>query len=92
VKQIDFIKVFTSEPEKVYTEKQWNDMENYYGARLAKEREQKDRAQQHVINLTESIKKKNDEIEKLNFFLEVSRFGLELAVLGLKDLNRQKNR
>lgn len=92
MKQIDFIKVFTSEPEKVYTEKQWNDMENYYGARLAKEREQKDRAQQHVINLTESIKKKNDEIEKLNFFLEVSRFGLELAVLGLKDLNRQKNR
>jgi predicted RNase H-like nuclease (RuvC/YqgF family) len=75
--KIDFIKTFPN--EKVYTEKEWNDMENYYMALLDKEREQKNRAQQHVINLTESIKKKRAEIEQLEYFITSLTLSLKLS-------------
>jgi hypothetical protein len=78
--------------EKTYTENQVKVMKEYHKKELEQAYQQKERAQHLVTSLTESMKKKNAEIEKLNFFLEVSRFGLEIAVLGLKDLNKQKNR
>lgn len=57
--------------KKTYTEQEWNDMENYYLKQLDKEREQKESANQLVKELTNKINKKNQEIERLDFFTNV---------------------
>lgn len=47
-------------------------MESYYLKEIQKEREAKERAQALVKSLITQLNKKNDEIEKLTFFLEVA--------------------
>lgn len=46
--------------------------DSYYLKELQKEREAKERAQALARSLATQMKKKNDEIEKLTFFLEVA--------------------
>lgn len=59
----DFLEM--DDEEKKYTEKQWNDLENYYLAKLDKERESKELMQGLLQQSTMTINRKNVEIEKL---------------------------
>jgi hypothetical protein len=65
-------------------------LENYYLARLAKEREEKERAQQMVHELTAQINNKNKEIEKLNFFLNCSNLALVASCQAIETLRENK--
>jgi hypothetical protein len=58
---------------KALTESDWKAREDYYLARLNKEKEEKERAQQLIRDLTEQLKLKNKEIGKLEFFLNALR-------------------
>jgi hypothetical protein len=75
--KIDFIKTFPQ--EKTYSEKQVNVMKEFHQRELAQANQQKARAQQLVIDLTESIKKKNAEIEHLEFFITSLTLSLKLS-------------
>lgn len=80
--------------EKTYTEKQWNDLENYYLGLLDREREQKERAQKLVKDLTDQINKKNDETERLNFFVNILSGALRFSIkeiTKLKELEKANN-
>ncbi len=61
------------EDVKVLSESDWKVREDYYLARLNKEKEEKERAQQLTRELTEQIRLKNKEITKLEFFLNALR-------------------
>jgi predicted enzyme involved in methoxymalonyl-ACP biosynthesis len=74
---IDLIKAFPK--EKTYTEKQVNVMKEFHHVELAQAYQQKARAQQLVIDLTESIKKKNAEIEHLEYFITSLTLSLKLS-------------
>lgn len=69
-----------------YSEKEWNDMENEYMAALDKEKQEKERAQEIVRELTAQINNKNKEIEKLNFFLECSSLALQVSCQAIETL------
>ncbi|MFE4523450.1 hypothetical protein ACFRCQ_15275 [Cytobacillus firmus] len=73
-----------------YSEKEWNDMENHYMAALDKERQEKERAQQMVHELTVQINNKNKEIEKLNFFVECSNLALRASCQAIETLKESK--
>lgn len=76
------------ENEKTFTEKEWNDMENHYMHEFDKEREQKERAQQLVQELTETIKKKNAEIERLDFCVNVLAGSLQAMTEAFHKLKK----
>lgn len=78
------------EEEKTYTEKQWNDLENYYLAKLDKGREQTAIFQGLARDLTDKVKDKNKEIEKLNFFLEATSTALVAACQSIEILKENK--
>lgn len=61
-------------------------LENYYLARIAKEREEKERAQEMVRELTNQINNKNKEIEKLTFFVECSNLALRASCQAIETL------
>ncbi|MFJ7756293.1 hypothetical protein ACQKGI_20125 [Peribacillus muralis] len=63
-----------------YSEKEWNDMENYYMGLLDQEREQKERLIQAVCSLTSSIKNNREVSQKLDSFL---------VTLNSRDLENQ---
>ncbi|PLR93223.1 hypothetical protein [Bacillus sp. T33-2] len=74
--QIQLIKVFSSadavdeqQEEKIYTESQWKATEKYYLARLNKEREEKERAQELARALQGQLANKIKELDKLDFFV-----------------------
>lgn len=69
-----------------YSEKEWNDMENEYMAALEKEKQEKERAQQMVRELTAQINNKNKEIEKLTFFLDCSSLALQVSCQAIETL------
>lgn len=56
---------------KSYSEKQFKEVENYYRAKLEKERELKNKAQDALIQMSKEVVKKNKEIEKLDFYVTV---------------------
>lgn len=76
--------------EQTYTEKEWNDMENYYLSLLDKEREKKKNCHKLIDGLTEQINQKNREIEKQNFFVEALSLSLELGCAEIKKLREQR--
>lgn len=55
--------------DKMYSEKEWNDMENHYLVLLDKEREKNDRLIQAVSSLTKSIVNNREVSQKLDSFL-----------------------
>ncbi|USK46320.1 hypothetical protein [Cytobacillus oceanisediminis] len=61
-------------------------LESYYLAKIVKEREEKERAQQMVRELTTQINKKNKEIEKLTFFLDCSSLALQVSCQAIETL------
>ncbi len=78
------------EGSRTFTEKEWNDMENEYMAALDKEKQEKERAQQMVRELTAQINNKNKEIEKLNFFLDCSNLALVASCQAIETLRENK--
>jgi hypothetical protein len=87
--------------KKVYTENQVKVFENYYIARLKLEREQKERAQALVKELTEKLKDKNnehikvmknkdEEIEKLNFFVTALTVALTATCEAIQRLKESE--
>ncbi|WP_428909440.1 hypothetical protein [Niallia sp. Krafla_26] len=78
----------------IYTEKEWNDMENYYLAEIDKEKEQTKRAYEIVSNLSYHLKKKHKEIEKLEYYLGALAKGLNVAGEAMREMRNssiQKN-
>lgn len=72
--------------EKTYTEKEWNDMENHYMSELDKETAAKERAVDLVTSLSKQMVRKNDEIEKLKFYLEASGLALEATIASIQKM------
>ncbi|MBT2735167.1 hypothetical protein [Bacillus sp. ISL-7] len=74
-------------------ETEWKFIEEYYLARLNKEKEQKELAHGLVKSLTATINKKNTEIETLNFCINTLASALKAsceAVHKLKELEKAK--
>jgi hypothetical protein len=83
------------EEEKTYNEKQVKVMKDFHKKELEQAYQQKERAQQLVIELTESMKKKNAEINSLEFCVNVlagSLSAMTEAFHKLKALEKFKNR
>ncbi|MDF1511079.1 hydrolytic enzyme [Bacillus phage vB_Bacillus_1020A] len=78
------------ENEKIYTEKEWNDLENHYLSLLDKESEKAKRAEDLVMELTKKIEPKNKEIEKLTFFVEMLSTALKASCKAIEALKEQK--
>lgn len=77
--------------DKVYSEKEWADLKNFYADKLIKENGERHRAQQLVRELTEQVKLKNKEITKLEFFLNALRQTLILfAFQNKKEMEYEK--
>lgn len=79
------------EEDKTYTEKQWNDMKTQYIEELDSEKSKTKYAYEIVQNLTIQLCKKNDEIRKLNFYLESLTKGLKVAGEALREMRNNKN-
>jgi hypothetical protein len=77
-------------PNKTYSEKEWNDMENLYMSLLEKERAAKDRAVDMVANLGKQMVKKNAEIEKLEFYVSALSIGLSASSEAIKVLREKE--
>ncbi|GIN60502.1 hypothetical protein J27TS8_04950 [Robertmurraya siralis] len=75
---------------KIYTEKQWKSTEKYYLKKLKNETEKTERAQEAVRNLTKQLVNKNQEIEKLTFFVEMLSTALEASCKAIEALKEQK--
>lgn len=74
-------------------ESEWETIEAYYIARLNKEKESKELAHRLVNSLTEQIKQKNTEIEKLNLCINTLAGALKVSCeefLKLKVLEKAK--
>lgn len=78
------------EEQKRYSEKDWNLVKNHFTASLDKEKQEKERAQQMVRDLTAQINNKNKEIEKLNFFLNCSNLALVASCQAIETLRENK--
>lgn len=59
-------------------------------SKLQKERQEKERAQELVRELTNQLNKNNKEIEKLNFFLECSKIALTASCKAIEALKEKK--
>jgi hypothetical protein len=77
--------------QETYTEKEVKAIEDVHIAKLNKEREQKERAQQLVRELTEQINLKDKKIIKLDFFMNAYMHTLNLATQKLKELRKAQN-
>jgi hypothetical protein len=77
-------------PNKTYTEKEWNDMENHYMSLLDKEVAAKDRAVDMVASLGKQMVKKNTEIEKLEFYVSALSIGLSASSEAIKVLREKE--
>jgi hypothetical protein len=72
--------------EEIYTEKQWNDMENYYMSELDKVRAAKERAQELVKGLTETLKHKNNQIDTLDSCVNVLAFIVKYSAEAIEKI------
>lgn len=72
--------------EKAYTEKQWNEREDYYIAQLDREREQKKRAQELVNGLTEKLNAKNKQIQVLDSCVNILALVAKQAAVTIEKL------
>lgn len=79
------------EEEKVYTEKEWNDLKEHHMEQLKKEREQTATFQVLAREMTEKVKEKNKEVEKLSFFLECSKIALRVSCEAIETLKAAKS-
>jgi hypothetical protein len=77
-------------PHKTYSEKEWNDMENHYMSLLDKEIAAKDRAVDMVASLGKQMVKKNEEIEKLEFYVSALSIGLSASSEAIKVLRNSE--
>lgn len=78
--------------KSVYTEEQVKAIENYHIARLKSERDQKDRAQALVKELTQKLNLKNNEIEKLNSLNELLLLVLEASARAIVESQALKSK
>lgn len=74
------------EEEKLYSEKEWNDLKEHHLVQLNKEREQTATFQVLAREMTEKVKEKNKEIEKLSFILECSKIALQASCGAIETL------
>jgi hypothetical protein len=77
-------------PNKTYSEKEWNDMENHYMSLLEKERAAKNRAIDMVASLGKQMVKKNAEIKKLEFYVSALSIGLSASSEAIKVLREKE--
>lgn len=73
------------------TQAQIEALDNLYQAKINKEREQKELAQQLVNELTNQLNKKNKKIETLTFFVDMLTSTLQIThkeITRLKDLEK----
>jgi transcriptional regulator NrdR family protein len=63
--------------------------EDYMIAKLNKERSEKEQAQKLVKSLTEQLKKKNEEIEHLDYFITSLTLSLKLSSDYVMKLRKQ---
>jgi hypothetical protein len=75
--------------EKSYSEKDWNEMENYYLAEIEKERNAKNRAIGLLAGVTQQLVKKNKEIENLNFYVSALTIGLTASSEAIQVLKEK---
>jgi hypothetical protein len=78
------------EYENLYSEKEWNDMENHYMSELDKVQAKYDRAIEMVSSLSIQIVKKNREIEKLDFFVSALTIGLSASSEAIQALREKE--
>lgn len=91
--KVPYESAIETEDEITYTQKEWNDMENHYMHELDKEQEQKERAQHLVTNLKAIMKRKNIEIEELEFDKFIYSSALKAAIEKIDQDNlNQKNK
>lgn len=91
----DCIECIDLPKQKTYSEKQVNVMKDFHKKELEQAYQQKERAQQLVTNLTESIKKRNAKIESLEYCVNVlagSLHAMTEAFHKLKALEKFQNR
>jgi hypothetical protein len=74
---------FLPSKEKTYTETTVKILEQYYSISLKREREQKERSQQLVAELTKQLNKKNNEIENLKIYVTLLTRSLEALSMGI---------
>lgn len=78
------------ENEKVYTEKEWNDLKDHHLAQLKKEKDQTVLFQKLSRELASEIKKKNQENERLNFLVDVLIKVLRASTIVVEVLKEKK--
>lgn len=72
--------------EKVYTEQEWNDMENHYMHQLDIEKARVYRLEQLVSGLTKGIHQNKEENMRLVYFLEVMAEVIEVTSEAFREL------
>lgn len=75
--------------DKIHSEKELKDMENYYMSLLDKERAAKNRAIELAANISKQIVDKNKEIEKLNFYISALTIGLSASSEAIQILKEK---
>jgi hypothetical protein len=74
----------------IISQKEWNDRETYYIRLLEDLRKSKEQSKQMVQELTQGLNKKNEEIQKLNFLVEVLTLNLKVTSEVLQVLKSQE--
>lgn len=78
------------ENEAIYSEKEYNNLKEFYLEELKKEKEQTHLFQSLARDMANKVKEKNKEIERLNFFLESSSIALMASCEALERLKETK--
>ncbi len=74
--------------EMTYTQRDFDVIESYYIEKLKRERREKERACEIVNNLTYQLCKKNKEIQKLEYFIDVLTKGMNIAGEAMREMRK----
>lgn len=76
--------------EKLYTEKEFNDLKEHYLEKLKKEQDQAVLFQTLSRDLTDQIKQKNKELERANFFIDILSIAFKASCEAIQKLKEEK--